>query len=254
MYAANTATTEYLLLTDADCVPHIDWVDTVNSVLREQHNAHLLILPVTTIRENSLLAKIQEIDFLSMIASAIASRRNPFLCNGANLCVHRSTFLALDPFKTNLHIPTGDDMFILQAFKKNSKKSIRVVTLEKTWVKTRVKTDLKGFIEQRTRWGSKTINYSDPKALILAFTVFFQSLILWIMGIASLTSTANFTLFAIFFILKLAVDSLLLIKAARFFHKQYLIHLFLFAEIAQVIYVVPVAVLGLIRNVFLYRK
>ncbi len=251
--AANYTESKYLLLTDADCKPNPFWVTSVATFL-DQHQPGLLILPVTTEKAFTFSGKLQELDFLSLIASTFGSPASPFLCNAANLCINRETFLKLEPFKSNLHIPTGDDIFILQTFKTDNQQSITVLADQQFWVKTQVKSDWKGFFEQRLRWGSKTVNYSDPRALLIATIVLIQCTLLFVALLLAGFKLFSLTPFLILFGIKFAVDSLLLIKAARFFQKQYLIPLFLFAELLQIIYVPPIAFLGFVRNVFYYRK
>lgn len=243
------ATGEYIVMTDADCEPVSTWIASIRKYLA-QRSPDLLILPVMTRKGEGFVSHFQELDFLSLIASTFSVPKHPFLCNGANLLVKTSTFRALDPFATNRHIPTGDDIFLLQSMKKNGKK-IEACCLPELQVHTRVKENWAGFFEQRIRWGSKSLNYKDQFTLLAALVVFGMSLSLFLSLVLVFAGFVIFP-FVILFVLKLAVDSLLLIKAARYFGKGYLIPLILPASVLYLVYVPVVGVLGMFRSLLRY--
>lgn len=251
-YGAGKARGEFLVFTDADCSMGPEWLTAIVNEMRSKQ-ALLLIVPVRNTESKSLAGRLQELDFLSLIASTFGSWRNPFLCNGANLCVERKVFLDLDPFADNLHIPTGDDIFLLQKMKRSYPEHIKLSLNTNAWVNTPVKETWGGFFEQRIRWGSKTINYSDSWSLFLAALVVLVS-IATLLSLAMLLLGVLPQLFLPLLLVKLGVDSLLLITASRFFQKRQLIPLILPASIAYIIYVPIVAVIGIVRNLTTFRK
>ncbi len=248
----NVASGDYILFTDADCVYQKDWLSGIAKVLHAE-DPYLVVLPVTTHYATTLAGKVQELDFLSLIATTLGAGTRPFMCNGANLGVKKSVFIELDPYADNKHIPTGDDVFLLHAVKERYPSKISINAGRETWVRTSVKPNWVGFFEQRIRWGAKGINYSDSWTVMVACLVLFESgvvfgaLVLGLLGLSPLW-------FLMFFTLKLAVDSCLLIKAARYFGKSYLIPLILPTSLFYILYVPVVALLGVVKNLLKFRK
>lgn len=87
----------------------------------------------------------------------------PIMCSGANLIVRRETWLECEP---DLHpeIPSGDDMFLLEAMKKRGKK-IAVMDEPDYTAVVRPVTSWRAFFRQRMRWAGKAPKYTDPEIL-----------------------------------------------------------------------------------------
>lgn len=86
-------------------------------------------------------------------------------CNGANLLVNVNTYKDTRPYATNYHVPTGDDLFLLHAFKKR-KANIYVDTEPKGFVFTQYPSNWSAFVNQRIRWASKNILLRDKASII----------------------------------------------------------------------------------------
>jgi hypothetical protein len=82
------------------------------------------------------------------------------MCSGANLIVKREVWLACEP---DLHpeIPSGDDMFLLEAAKRRGYK-IGVIDEPDYTAIVRPLTSWKSFFRQRMRWAGKAPHYTDP--------------------------------------------------------------------------------------------
>ena len=85
------------------------------------------------------------------------------MCSGANLIVRREAWLACEP---DLHpeIPSGDDMFLLEAMKKRGYK-ISVIDEPDFTAVVRPQTTWRAFFRQRMRWAGKAPKYTDPDIL-----------------------------------------------------------------------------------------
>lgn len=249
----HASTKEYVVLTDADCLVPSTWLLAIGQFLAAR-KPYLLIMPVSTLKSASWFGKFQELDFLSLIASTFGAGTRPFLCNGANLCVNRAVFMELNPFEGNRHIPTGDDIFLLQAVNRTYPEKVELYAKPAVCVQTSVKSTFNGFFEQRIRWGSKTINYQDWYSVFVAGLVFLQSAIILATGLLVLLTSYPVANFLVVLMVKIAVDSLLLIKAAYYFKKLYLIPLILPASLVYVMYVPIVAIVGVLRNLFNFKK
>ena len=148
----STATTEYVWLQDDDIIPPAH---------EPQVTADLLILPLRMDGGNTLLERLQKAEYaaLQQITVETAQRGKPVLCSGANMIVRRDRWL--ESWK-DLHpdIPSGDDMFLLESFKRRGLK-IEVLDLNKYTAVVHPQTTWKTFFRQRMRWAGKAPHYTD---------------------------------------------------------------------------------------------
>ena len=168
--AAKLATSEYLIFTDADCILNKNYIYLAQQYL-SQNNSDMLLGAVDIIEEKNFFNIIETIEFASLqaITAYTALLNNPIMCNGANLIIRRTTYLQnID--KININIASGDDMFMLHALKKNKAK-INYLYNSEYIVKTKGTNSLKKFLQQRTRWAAKSINYTDPTTILTAIIV-----------------------------------------------------------------------------------
>ena len=88
-----------------------------------------------------------------------AKKGKPVMCSGANLIVRREAWLACEQ---DLHpeIPSGDDMFLLEAMKRRGYRIEVIDTPEYTAV-VRPHTTWRAFFRQRMRWAGKAPRYTD---------------------------------------------------------------------------------------------
>lgn len=92
-----------------------------------------------------------------------AKRGHAVMCSGANLIVRREAWLACEP---DLHpeIPSGDDMFLLEAMKRRGYK-IAVIDDPDFTAIVRPAPTWRAFFRQRMRWAGKAPKYTDPDIL-----------------------------------------------------------------------------------------
>ncbi len=147
------ATTEYVWLQDDDIIAPTEEPETT---------ADLLILPLRMEGDkSSLLQRLQIAEYaaLQQVTIETAHKGKAVLCSGANLIVRRDRWL--ESWK-DLHeeIPSGDDMFLLESFKRrglrievwDDARYTAVVRPQKTWA---------SFFKQRMRWAGKAPHYTD---------------------------------------------------------------------------------------------
>jgi biofilm PGA synthesis N-glycosyltransferase PgaC len=147
----------YILTWDADItVPSNYFI-----VLNKQNKSDLTILPVR-MKGKRPFEILFELDyyFLNSINISLSSVTNPIVASGANLLFHKSTFKTIDSFKKHKHIPSGDDMFLLQDFKKHQKQ-IQLLLNKELIVETIPPKTIQTFFQQRFRWISKSTKIDD---------------------------------------------------------------------------------------------
>ena len=124
----------------------------------------LIILPLRMESESekpSLLEKLQITEYAAIqeLTMRTAKRGHAVMCSGANLIVKREVWLACE---SELHpeIPSGDDMFLLEAMKRKGYR-VGAIDEEDYTAIVRPQTSWKAFFRQRMRWAGKAPKYTD---------------------------------------------------------------------------------------------
>ena len=153
----SSVSTDYIWLQDDDIIPPSQAPDehTISSY-------DLIILPLRMVGGNTILERLQIAEYaaIQQLTVSTALRGKPVMCSGANLIVNRQRWLESWP---DIHpeIPSGDDMFLLESFKRrglritalDDEQFTATVQAEKTW---------SAFWHQRMRWAGKAPHYTDP--------------------------------------------------------------------------------------------
>ena len=131
--------------------------------------ADLIILPLRMESDSlpsgregvGLLEKLQIAEYAAIqeLTMRAAKRGKAVMCSGANLIVRRDVWLECEP---DMHpeIPSGDDMFLLEAAKRRGF-SIGVIDEPDYTAVVRPLTSWRAFFRQRTRWAGKAPHYTD---------------------------------------------------------------------------------------------
>ena len=158
----HAATSEYIWLHDDDVV----LPEAVNNVQFTIHNlqADLVILPLKmeSLSSNpSLLERLQIAEYAAIqeLTMRTAKANKAIMCSGANLIVRREVWLACEP-ELHPEIPSGDDMFLLEAAKRRGYRITAIDHPDFTAI-VRPQTTWKAFLRQRMRWAGKAPHYTD---------------------------------------------------------------------------------------------
>ena len=163
-YGIEQAQTEYVYLTDADTIlperpPQIP------------QNTDLLILPLKMQAPDTLLGQLQKAEYTTLQTATMffAEKGRAIMCSGANLIARRDKWLECF---VDLHpeIPSGDDMFLLQAFKKRGL-NIRAMYGSDFTAIISAQPTLSKLLRQRMRWAGKMPGFSDKDILKIGTTV-----------------------------------------------------------------------------------
>ncbi len=157
--------TEYLWLHDDDIVrPQA----SRGECKLKKEDPDLIILPLRMESENakpSLLEQLQIAEYAAIqeLTMRTAKKDQAIMCSGANLIVRREVWLECE---SELHpeIPSGDDMFLLEAVKRKGYK-IGVIDEEEYTAIVRPATNWRAFWRQRMRWAGKAPHYTDKDIL-----------------------------------------------------------------------------------------
>lgn len=234
---------EFIITTDGDCCFPKTWLEAM-----VQHYLafplHLLIGPVFIKRRKGLFHSFQELEFLSLIASGAGASGigHPILCNGANLGGHQSLFVKGSSVY-QADIASGDDIFLLLELKKQNVPSVFIKDAEAA-VETENTSNLKKFINQRSRWTFKSRFYRDWDVILVAIIVLFTNCFLVAGLFYSFVTPQFLSTFLLYYILKCVVDYILLYYVAKFFNRKNLLRYFLIHQFLYIFYVSFVGIAG----------
>ena len=113
------AKNEILLFTDADCRPLTpDWISTM--VRNFDENTEFVLGHGGYYRENGFVSKMVSYDTLTIAMQymGFALLGHPYMGVGRNMAYRRSTFFRLKGFAGFLHVASGDDDLLINAFGK----------------------------------------------------------------------------------------------------------------------------------------
>jgi len=130
--------------------------------------------------KNNWFHHFQQLDLLSLQGTTIGSFGigKPFMCNGANFAYTKNFFNKLGGFGGINAIASGDDVMLLQKALKTNPEKVHYLKNSENIVKTKPENDLFKLFMQRVRWASKTTNYKNTYAKVLAVVVLAMNAIL----------------------------------------------------------------------------
>ncbi|MBL0741352.1 glycosyltransferase [Chryseolinea lacunae] len=164
--------------TDADCSLPPAWIETLVAAASAQ-GIHMVFGGVR-IEPHHYFSSLQSLEFVSLIGSGAATLAlgAPTMCNGANLAFRKQAFDAVGGYSGNLHIPSGDDEFLLRKIAHAFPGGVAFVRDPHGVVSTLPSPSLHSFVQQRIRWAGKWRHHQSfvSKALA-AFIAVFQCLV-----------------------------------------------------------------------------
>lgn len=210
---------DVILVSDADCDFKVSWVKTMVSHFYND-DIKLVSGPVVLNKVDSFFQNLQGLEFISLISSGAGAIGigKPMFCNGANMAYRKEVFLELNN-STHGKIASGDDVFLLHAVKAKYPNAITFAKNENAIVKTSNMASLSDFINQRKRWTAKSIHYQDAVSIYTSYIVLFVNISFLIFFCMLFFDSSYMYFFISFYIVKLVVDSFLLLPALKFFNR-----------------------------------
>lgn len=228
--AIHVANNEWIVTTDADCVLPKYWLDVYDEFIQTKQ-PNCIVAPVTYYGKTSFFSRFQTLDFLSLQGATIGGfgLNLPFLCNGANFAYRKSVFTKENGFDDNSDIASGDDIFLLEKFKKINAKKVNYLKNLKAIVHTTPVLTLSQLVQQRLRWASKTSRNPNWFSKLVGLVVLLaNSICIAILPLLIFDLISNRVAIALL-IIKFAIDFLLLFKTTRFFKQETLLLSYVFS-------------------------
>ena len=248
-YGIEHTDSEIIATIDADCVAQPTWLEGIARHYDKDVgmvSGFILIHPAF---EKTLFHKIQSLEFLSLVTTGAGAIGNghPVISNGANLSYRRCVFEEVDGFKDIDSVPSGDDDLLMQKIHHLTSWRIRFAIEKNTHNYTRPVENVKAFLNQRTRWASKSAHYRQKSlvAFLVSVYLFYLFLFLWPVWLILGVSWGGLLLG---FVAKWGADYLITQKGAAFTQRKDLLKYFPFAQFFQIPYILWVGVKGLSGN------
>ena len=248
------ASYDWIVTTDADCVVPESWLRALDKMIRVQ-SPKMIVAPVSYVPKSGFLHNFQSLDFLSLQGITMGSFGmkdkkigHPFLCNGANLCYSKESFTEVNGFVGNDHIPSGDDVFLLEKMLQKFPDDIQFIKSNEVIVLTSSKDSFRALIHQRVRWAAKTTAYDSVFTKLVGLLVFTTSLSLVILFILGATGQVPWIQAGFIFLLKFNVDFVLLYKTSRFFEQQEVMKSYFMSSLLHPFYTVLISILSLKKS------
>jgi biofilm PGA synthesis N-glycosyltransferase PgaC len=231
------ATGELIVTTDADCVPHEKWLQTIAS-FRKKNNSVLVVAPVCFDNTSSVLSVFQTLDFLTLqgITGASVYKNIHAMCNGANLAYERTAFYDVNGFTGIDTIASGDDMLLMHKIWKQYPSRVHYLKSREAIVTTQPMPTWKTFFNQRIRWASKAGKYDDKRIFLALLLVYLFNLCFPALFIAGFWNWKFFIWCTGLWIIKTMIEFPFVHNVACFFGKKYLMKYFFFFQPLHIFY------------------
>ena len=236
----------YILTTDADCEVSPGWIAAMVSVM-EGRQAVFVSGPVTFKDPAGLFQQLQDLEFMSLVASGAGSigAGFPLMCNGANLGFSLEAYRSLQGDALRQKIASGDDVFLmLSMLNRFGSDKIAFARCRDALVFTRPAGTPVGFINQRLRWASKSRAYRNFLLILSAMIVFFMNAMMVFSLVAGIFTPRFLMWFLLVYLVKIFADLMVLTGFARFAQKPGLLWLVVPAEPLVAFYTTLVALAG----------
>ncbi len=220
--AISASKNPWIITTDADCTVPKNWLRVLNDFILKTSPV-CVAMPVAYQANSSFIQRYQQLDNWSLQAVTVGSfgLGNVLLSNGANFAYTKEAFQEVNGFEGNLHIASGDDMFLLEKFKQQFPKEIGYLKSRNAVVTTQPVASWKQLVSQRVRWASKTSSQKSIASKVLGMLVFSMNGFIVILPLAVVLWPQQRMVMVGVIFYKILLDFFLLRKSAQFFKKQF---------------------------------
>lgn len=239
---------DFIVTTDADCRMGKDWLATVIGFAEEKGYV-MVSSPVVYSQQKGFFEELQTLEFLYLVGLGAAGigKKHASTCNGANLAYRRDVFHELGGFNGIDHLASGDDELLLHKVAGKYPDGIGFCKSADAVVYTDAKRTLRGFINQRRRWASKSTHYKNKGIVALGLAIWTFNLLLLLTGLAPLFLNVGTPLIAgllIALALKLAAETYFLYPICRFANRVDLLAYLPLLTVLHVVYMVYIGIAG----------
>ncbi len=248
-YGIENSKGEIIVTTDADCIHSPLWLKTLLS--RFDKETGFMSGPVEFTDGSTLFSRLQKLEFSGLVltGAGLIGIEKPLICNAANIAYRRKAFEMTGGFYYKHSLSSGDDELLMQKIKKETSYKIRFCMNKDAIVKTFPNANLNQFYNQRKRWASKGLFYSDRLLVLKLILIFLFYLSLPAQLILGITlSPWFFITLSVAIIIKAFMEYLIIKTGAEKLFNIRILSPFLFAEILHIPYILIAGISGVFGN------
>jgi cellulose synthase/poly-beta-1,6-N-acetylglucosamine synthase-like glycosyltransferase len=246
---------DLIVVTDADCRVPPRWLSLLSTRFADERVG--LVQGLTGYTETShkqLFQIFQTVDFFShsVVAAAGIGRNFPINSNANNFAYRRTVFSDIGGYGDAESVVSGDDDLLLQKVWKSGMWKIVYMGTPSAAVATEAPATFAEMIDQRKRWGSKTIYYHGGQVALLGTIFLFYLTVVASTIIVLLSNMNSATLLISLYGAKIVGELFFMIPGARMFKKNHIVKHVWWTSIIQ-LYTVVFSVLGGVFGAFTWK-
>jgi poly-beta-1,6-N-acetyl-D-glucosamine synthase len=243
-YGIQRARGNVIVTTDADCVMSSHWLASLAGVFRSDH-IQMVAAPVRMISNGSFFQELQQLEFASLTGSAGATLSIgwPTLCNGANLAFRKAAFHEVGGYEDNLHIPSGDDEFMMRKIAARYPGSVFFLADRHALVSSPALIALRDFFNQRVRWAGKWRYNPSFTTRLLAMAVLLVQLLV-LVCIAGIAVGWHALICTMWLGIRLILEGIYLHTITVFLQTRFNLWAFLVLQVCYPLYVVTIGIIS----------
>ena len=240
----NNSQGEIIIITDADCKRKNGWLRSMLNKHKSGNN-DLSFGLVKFWESSSFFSKIVSIEQTSLVGAGAALWRLgvPVMSNGANMIFSKRAFQQVGGYSGNLHIPSGDDEFLLSKFRAHNLKIGFVDDID-TVIETAAPSGIVELLNQRKRWAGKWKASLSLSLKLVAIVVFFLQIFWLVSLIAFFAGKVELAYFLLGMLLKAFFDFIFLKDISARLNKELHLLPFFFLEVVYPLYVIFFALIS----------
>lgn len=247
-YGIENAKGDIIVTTDADCVHDEEWL--ISLILSFDSVTGFVSGPVEFLTDKTMFTNFQKLEFAGLVlcGAGLIGAGHPTICNAANIAYRKKVFDEVGGFKDNMDLSSGDDELLMQKISRDTDFKVKFCIDKSAIVKTSANQSIGDFYQQRKRWASKGLFYSDKSLvlkLILIYAFYLGLIAQLILGFAY--NQIFLFSFLISLVLKIIFEFRILYRGKRILHDLNLNYL-LIVEIFQIPYIIITGIVGAFGN------
>jgi cellulose synthase/poly-beta-1,6-N-acetylglucosamine synthase-like glycosyltransferase len=238
-----------IVTTDADCIHNNKWLKSLVGQFDEETG--FISGPVEFIEESTFFNRLQKLEFAGLVltGAGLIEIKKPIICNAANIAYRRKAFEQVSGFSYKHSLSSGDDELLMQKIKKETNYKIKFSMNKEAVVRTSANRSLNQFYQQRKRWASKGLFYSNQFLILKLVLIFLFYLSFPLQLVLGIFYNPIFIIsMLICFSIKAMMEYLILKTGAENLFNNSILRPFIPAELLHIPYILIAGISGVIGN------
>jgi cellulose synthase/poly-beta-1,6-N-acetylglucosamine synthase-like glycosyltransferase len=249
-FALQKVDSEIVMTIDADSVALTSWIKKIVNHFDADTGLVAGLVTFQPELERSLFHKIQTLEFAGIVFCGVGAvgHNNPLICNGSNLSYRLQAFKDAGGYQGNEFLPSGDDDLLLQNFHNKTSWNIKYAIDSETINYTTPVDSLSDFINQRSRWASKSLHYPKKWLFLVMFVIYVYYALIILLFPLVFIGLFPWQIYLVGLLLKMTPEALIISRGLKILGRRQLRRYFFFAQIFQVFYVLIVGFMGFFKR------